>query len=138
MSQGPKSALHTFIRIARDNSPIDGTNKSLKSAPRQGRWLKVDAITGNVCCDNVTLNTDSPGAGTYLILTFVCDSTTIATISLPELTSTTETLIDDLNTNLPYLGTFSIGEDTDTIDLKINRTSLPPCDGTLTYTMVWD
>lgn len=131
--QGNSSALHTFIRIDRSGKPIDSTNKSLKSAPRQGRWLKVDSITGNVCCDYVTLsaipvNDDTTGA----VVTIFCNGVKQQEVFVIGTFDGLDEMVVVLNTNASILGTFST--DGTSIFLKTPRSTVN-CDGTLTMTI---
>lgn len=138
--QGPLSAYHVYIRVDRNNKPIDSTNKLLKTSPKQGRWIEVKDITANVCCDTITLNTTPDyTSNNYAILYFKCDGNTIAQLNFPELEWTTiEELVDVLNTNAAYVGVFKLNSDGTSIDLTINNSVKPNCSGVLTYELTAD
>ncbi len=127
------SAKNLFVRIDRSNRPIDSTNKLLLKAPRQGRWLKVDSITGNVCCDYVTIEAtpDSTDA-TGIIVTIFCDGVKQEEVTVSGTFADINELVTLLNAQASILGTFST--DGTTISLKTPRNTVS-CDGTLSMTL---
>lgn len=127
------SALHTFIRIDRSGKPIDSTNKSLKNAPKQGRWLKINNLTGNVCCDTITIQTNAIStSGTGAVVSIFCDGVTQEQIYVIGDYNSLAELVVLLNNQAPGLGVFS--QESGFIYLKTPRSS-HSCSGTLSMTI---
>lgn len=109
-------SLKYFTRLDGQGRRISGSGVVRRKKPSIGKWVEDEVET---CCFAFTALTDTPNSLNLssVTVTLLCDATAISTMKVMLGSSTIDQLVDNLNTNLSYLGTFSTDGTTITLHL---------------------
>lgn len=126
-----------YTRLDGQNNKVPGSSVLRLKMPKTGKW--VEDIPLNECCFPYTELTDTPADVTddNFTLTILCDATTVYTsvVKFAAPTTTIAEVVDGLNDQLGYLGTFAVDGADITLKLKTEVSDNFLCDGTLSFTV---
>ncbi len=123
--------LNTYIRIDANGRDIAGTNVLRTKMPVTGRWRQLNA---NLCCGPYIAIETTPG-DTYvsdIVISILCDDIEVMAITSTGDSTTIQEMVDVLNANFSYLGTFTTDGTTITLKLHLPIAETLCAEGTLT------
>jgi hypothetical protein len=127
--------MREFVRQDANNNDVAGTNISRKKKPKVGKWREI--TPWNECCFPSTDLTYTPPDVSLdgITLTIACDAASVLVVSFAAVSTDIDSLVSLLNTNLSYLGVFTV-DDSD-IDFKLRQEIADGlcAEGELTFTV---
>lgn len=127
--------IRKFIRLDGSNRTIPGSVVERKHKPKQGKWIE---IPNDTCCDGVRLVATPAGvSGSSFTLAIKCDSSTIVSQTVTGTVTDIQGLVDLLNAQASYFGSFFVSDSGTQIILELNQKAASDlCStGTLTFTI---
>lgn len=129
--------IRLFTRLDAQNNRIPGSSVERLKMPKTGKW--VEDTPYNLCCFPYTELTYEPSDVTNddFTLTILCDESEklVASVITSAATTTIDELVDALNAQLEYLGTFSVSGADIILKLKTEISDNWACEGTLSFTV---
>lgn len=126
-----------FTRLDAQNNRIPGSSVERMQMPKTGKW--VEDTPYNQCCFPYTELSVTPGDVTddNFTLTILCDAVTVFTsvVKFDSPTTTIDEVVAGLNSQLGYLGSFSVDGSSIVLKLKTEVSDNYLCSGTLSFTV---
>lgn len=126
--------LKTYIRIDANGRDIAGSNVLRTKMPVTGRWRELDS---SLCCAPYIAIETTP-ADAYvsnIVISILCDDIEVMAITSTGDSTTIQEMVDILNANFSYLGTFSTDGTIITLKLHLSIAETLCASGTLTMSV---